>query len=137
MLAAGAIMAILGRFVEQQYAYLPYNLRIIAGLGILIASIGVGYLIRYGPALKDEKSARQLSAQERDERTVLIRARAGNRAYWVSATLIYAGLMWASYAANGGLPDLNGDVLWYFLAACVIIPLGVYVASSLVDERYL
>jgi hypothetical protein len=134
-LATGVFVAILGRFIEHQYSYLPYNLRIITGLGILLAGIGVGFLVRYWAALKDEQSAKRLTVEERDERTVLIRARAGNRAYWVSTVLVYTGLMWASFAANGGLSDLSGDVLWYFLVAAVLIPFGVYIVSILVDQQ--
>lgn len=134
-LAVGAFIAVVGIFIELQYSYLPYNLRIITGLGILLVGIGIGNLVRYRAALKDEQFARRLTVEERDERTVLIRARAGNRAYWVSAALIYIGLMWASLAVNGGLPDLSGDVLWYFLAAGVVLPFGVYITSILVDQR--
>ena len=135
-LAAGALAAAIGFFTAVQYVGRPYDYsRIITGLGILLAGIGIGYLVRYRAALKDEGSARHLTAEERDERLVLIRARAGNRAFWVSTLLVYAGLMWASFAANGRLPALGGDVLWYFLAAAVLIPFGVYAASILVDER--
>ena len=136
-LAAGAFVALVGIFTELQFAYLPYNFRIITGLGILLAGIGVGYLVRYRAALKDEQSARRLTVEERDERTVMIRTRAGNRAYWVSTTLIYIGLMWASFAANGSLPALTGNILWFFLAAGVLIPFGVYITSILVDQRNL
>ena len=136
-MAAGAFVAVVGIFTELKYAYLPYNFRIITGLGILLAGIGVGYLVRYGAALKDEQSARRLSVEERDERTVLIRARAGNRAYWVSTAIIYIGLMWASFAANGSLPALTGNALWFFLAAGVLVPFGVYITSILVDQRNL
>ena len=136
-LAVGVVIALVGVLFEMVYAEMVYNYRIITGLGILFIGIGIGYVVRYRSALKDEQSARRLSVEERDERTVLIRVRAGNRAYWVSAALIYIGLMWASFAANGDLPDLAGDTLWFFLAGCVLIPFGVYVASLLVDERNL
>ena len=129
------MFAWLGYSLQLQFDDLPYNFRIITGLGILLAGIGVGYLVRYGAALKDEQSARRLTVEERDERTVLIRARAGNRAYWVSTALVYIGLMWASFAANGSLPALTGDALWFFLAACVLIPFGVYIPSILIDQR--
>ena len=134
-LAAGSIVAIVGIFTELQFAYLPYNFRIITGLGILLGGIGVGYLVRYRAALKDEQSAMRLTVEERDERTVLIRTRAGNRAYWVSTALIYLGLMWVSFAANGSLPALTGNTLWFFLAVGVLIPFGVYITSILVDQR--
>jgi hypothetical protein len=136
-LAAGIVVGGAGLYIESQFSYLPYNTRLITGLGILLIGIGVGYLVRYMPALKDSQSARRLSVEERDERTLLIRARAGNRAYWVSAALIYFGLVWSSFAANGSLPPLSGDSLWYFLAAAVLIPFGVYVASVLLDQRAL
>jgi hypothetical protein len=136
-LAAGVLVAVAGIFAELQFTNLSYNFRIVTGLGILLSGIGIGYLVRYRAALKDEQSARRLTVEERDERTVLIRTRAGNRAYWVSSAFIYIGLMWASFAANGGLPDLSGNVLWFFLAAGVLMPFGVYVTSILIDQRNL
>jgi ABC-type uncharacterized transport system permease subunit len=136
-LAAGAFVAIVGILTEFKLASLPYNFRIITGLGITLIGIGIGELVRFKIALKDEQSARRLTVEERDERTVQIRARAGNKAYWVSTALVYIGLMWASFAANGGLPALTGDALWFFLAAGFLIPFGVYIASILIDERNL
>lgn len=133
----GALVAAGGIFAERQFSGQPFNFRIITGLGILLIGVGVGYLVRYGAVQKDEQAARRLTAEERDERTQLIRTRAGNRAYWVSAALVYIGLMWASFAANGDLPALSGDTLWYFLAVAVLVPFGVYVLSLLVDQRNL
>jgi len=100
-----------------------------------MAGAGIGYLVRYRAAAADERAARRLSAEERDERTVMIRTRAGNRAYWASAGLVYAGLMWASFSANGSLPPLEGDTVWYYLAVATLVPLAVYIGSMLVDER--
>ena len=107
LLALGILVAVAGIITELQYADQPYNFRIVTGLGILFIGIGVGNLVRYGTALKNEQSARRLIVEEADERTVLIRTRAGNRAYWVSAVFIYIGLMWASFAVNGDLPALE------------------------------
>jgi len=136
-LSVGVVLMIIGIFAELQYAYLPYNFRIVTGLGILFVGIGIGNLVRYRVALKNKESTRQLIVEERDERTVWIRARAGNRAYGISALLIFIGLMWASFAANGDLPDLAGDVLWFFLAACVVVPFIVYIASIVIDQQKL
>ncbi len=133
-LGGGALVGLAGVWLELQAAG-PSNFRLLTGLGILLLGIGVGYLVRYRAALKDSAAARRLVAEERDERSELIRARAGNRAYWVSAGLVYLGLLWASFAANGRLPALDGDVLWAFLAACALLPFGVYLASVLSDER--
>jgi len=134
-LIGGIITIGSGIIIEHQYYDSPYNLRLIAGLGILLTGIGIAYLVRYRATQKDEQSLRRVHAEERDERTALIRARAGNRAFWCSSAIIYAGLMWESFAANGSVVGLVGDVLWYYLAAAVLIPFGVYLLSILVDQR--
>lgn len=136
-MTAGVFVVGTGVYAEIQFAYLPYNMRIITGLGILLLGIGIGYLVRYKTALKNEQSTIRVTAEEKDERTMLIRARAGNKAYWVSAAIFYIGLMWASFASNGSLPELTGDAIWYFFSAGVLIPFGVYVVSDLIDQRNL
>jgi len=137
ILAVGTAVCLSGILLELGNTNLSFNPAIITGLGILWVGIGVGIVVRYRAALVDEQAARRLTAAEMDERTVFIRARAGSRAYWVSMGLVYTGLMWVSFAANGDLPELSGDTLWYFLAACVIAPFGVYVLSMMVDQRKL
>jgi len=137
LLAVGVLVGVAGVITELQTANQPYNFRIVTALGILFIGMGIGNLIRYGAALRNEKSARRLIVEEADERTVLIRTRAGNRAYWVSSVFIYIGLMWASFAANGDLPALAGNVLWFFLAAGVLVPFGVYLVSFMIDTRNL
>jgi hypothetical protein len=112
-----------------------FNFNIVGGLGIAIAGGGIGVLVRYGNALRDGEAARRVIVEERDERGVMIRTRAGNRAWWVCVLIVWLGLMWASFAANGQLPALAGDTLWNFLAIAVVIPFGVYGASIIVDER--
>lgn len=136
-LAAGVLCGAAGIILGRIYANLPYNFGILTGLGIFLAGIGINNLVVYRKALKNEQVAMQLSVAEQDERTVLIRSRAGNRAFWVSTALAYTGLMWESFAANGNLPALLGDTLWYFLAAVVLIPFGVYAGSILIDQRKL
>jgi ABC-type uncharacterized transport system permease subunit len=135
LLAAGVLLGAAGIIIRRIYADLPYNFAIVTGLGIFLIGLGISNLVRYRAALKDEQVFMRLTVQERDERNVFMRSRAGNRAYWVSSALVYAGLMWESFAANGNLPALRGDALWYFLAAAVLIPFGVYAASILVDQR--
>ena len=136
-LAAGVIVAAAGAWIGSEFAYLPYNFRIITGLGILLAGVGFSFLVRYWHARKNGAEARRVSAAERDERMLLIRARAGNRAFWVSLGLTYTGLMWASFAANGSLPELSGDTLWFFLAGAVLVPFIVYIASIVYDQNRL
>ena len=137
LLALGALVVTIGIFTELQFAGSAYNYRLVTGLGIVLVGAGIGYLVRYRLALKNDQAARRLAIEEQDERTVLINSRAGQRAYWFSAALAYAGLLWVSFASHGSLPALSGDALWYFLAACVLAPFGVYVISLLVDQRKL
>ena len=134
-LVIGVLLGAAGILIGRIYSDLPYNFGIITGLGIFLAGLGINNLIRYRAAIKDQQVANRLTVEERDERTVFIRARAGNRAYWVSTMLVYAGLMWESFAANGNLPAMLGSMLWYFLAAAVLIPFAIYTASILIDQR--
>ena len=113
-----------------------FNFNILGGAGIAVGGLGLAYLVRYGLAVRNEAVARRVVVEERDERGVTIRQRAGSRAYWVSALLVYVGLMWSSFAANGQLPALEGDVLWDFLALAVLVPFGVYGVSVVLDERH-
>ena len=135
LLAAGVLRGAAGFILGRIYFNLPYNFGIISGLGIFLAAIGINNLLVYRTALTNQQVAERLAVTERDERTVFIRARAGNRAYWVSTALVYAGLMWESFAANGNLPALLGNTLWYFLAAAVLIPFGVYATSIVIDQH--
>ena len=134
-LAAGALVAIVGSSTELGHSSLSYDPRIITAFGILLTGIGIGHLVYYVTAMKDARSAKRLIVEEKDERNVLIRARAGNRAFLVSTALAFAGLMWVSFAGNGSLPELSGDTLWNFLVAVVVIPFVVYIVSTLMDER--
>ena len=137
LLAVGILLWSAGFILGRVYSNLPYNFGIISGLGIFLAAIGINNLLVYRTALTNEQVATQLAMTERDERTIFIRSRAGNRAYWVSTALVYAGLMWESFAANGNLPALLGNTLWYFLAASALIPFLVYAGSILIDQRNL
>lgn len=135
LLAAGLVVAVVG-ILLLLIADLPFNGRIITGLGILLLGIGTAYLMRYSAARRDSQAALRMISEERDERIQVIRARAGNRAYRVSTAMAYAGLMWVSFAESGSLPALSTDLLWYFLAAVVVVPFGIYIASLLYDQEH-
>jgi ABC-type uncharacterized transport system permease subunit len=134
-LAVGLVFAAAGIILSRLASDLPFNERIITGFGILMLGVGLSYLLRYRVARKDVQTARRMISEERDERMQFLRARAGNRAYWVSAILSYAVLMWVSFAENGSLPPLSVDALWYFLAAVVVLPFGVYAISLSYDQQ--
>jgi ABC-type uncharacterized transport system permease subunit len=135
LLIAGLIVGVAGLLLPRLVNGLQFNPRIITGLGILLLGIGFAYLVRYGAAGRDVQVARRLVSEERDERMRIIRTRAGNRAYWVSAAMIYGGLMWVSFAESGSLPPLSADMLWNFLAAAVVLPFVIYAASLMVDQK--
>lgn len=134
-LALGLVLALAGIVLQGSIENLPFNARIITGLGILLLGVAVSYFMRYGAVRRDPKAAARLVSEERDERMQIIRARAGNRAYWFSAILTYTLLMWISFAQNGSLPALSADALWYVLAGLVIAPFGVYAASMAYDQH--
>ncbi len=133
--AGGALLAVIGIILQRGIPNLPFNARIITGLGILLVGIAVSYFVRYGTASRSPQAAARLASEERDERMQAIRARAGNRAYWLSAVLAYAGLIWVSFAQSGSLPMLSPDALWYFLAGLVIVPFGVYAISMAYEQQ--
>jgi len=133
----GILLIGLGIVIEIAFENLPYNLRIISGLGILWIGIGIGMIFRYRSALHGNQSAKRLLIEEHDERNQFIRYRAGYRGFWVAIVLVYILLMWLSFAANGGLPPIGKDLLWYLQAGCVVIPFTVYIISFLSDQKNL
>jgi peptidoglycan/LPS O-acetylase OafA/YrhL len=135
LLASGILVLAASLLLARANPDFPWNLRILGGVGIVVGGLGVGMLVRYRPAISNSEVARRLVVEERDERGMQIRQRAGQRAYWVSAILVYVGLMWASFASNGDLPALEGDLLWNCLVIALLVPLFVYLGSMIVDER--
>ena len=135
LVGLGVALVVAGTIIGALNAGDGWNYGIIGGLGILAAGVGLGQVIRYRPALHDEATARRITVEERDERSVGIRTRAGNRAWVVSAVLVWIALMWVSFASNGDVPALEGDLLWWYLAAAFVVPFAVYAGSITVDER--
>ena len=135
LVVAGAALIVAGILLGRLNEAQPWNYGVLTGLGIFVIVLGFARVVRYRPALRDEAAARQLTMTERDERTNLIRARAGSRAYWASAALVYGGLMWVSFASNGSLPTVDDEALWWFLAAAFLIPFAVYAGSIVIEEQ--
>jgi peptidoglycan/LPS O-acetylase OafA/YrhL len=135
LLACGILAFAASLLLARANPDFPWNLRILGGVGIVVGGLGVGLLVRYRPAISNGEVARRLIVEERDERGVQIRQRAGQRAYWASAILVFVGLMWASFASNGDLPALEGDLLWSCLVIALVVPFSVYIGSVIVDER--
>ncbi len=135
LMVIGLLVLIIGILAELGVQSRPFNLRIITGFGFVLIFGGVGTVIRYRTALKDERAAKRILIDAADERTVMIRSKAGHRAFWVAMVITYALLLYVSFASSGSLPGLSEDLLWYILSAAVVIPFGVYVAGILIGER--
>jgi peptidoglycan/LPS O-acetylase OafA/YrhL len=135
LLACGILVFAAWLVLKRANPDFPWDLRILGGIGIGIGAAGAGTLVRYLPAMSNDELARRLVVAELDERGVLIRRRAGERAYWASAILVFVGLMWASFASKGDLPALEGDLLWNCLVIALVIPFFVYIGSVIVYER--
>jgi uncharacterized membrane protein YfcA len=134
LIIAGTILAFAGILLRWMVEELPFNERIITALGILLLAVGIAQLVKYRAASRDRETARRLTANERDERMIMIRARAGHRGFWVSIGLTYAVLMWLSFADSGSLPPLSPDTLWFVMAGVVLAPMLIYVGSIIRDN---
>ena len=134
-LILGVLVCTYGAVSELVIVGRPFDFRFITGLGIMLIGVGIGIVVRYKVAAKDDVSAKRIANEEHDERNILIRAKAGNRAYWVSTVLIYTGLMWVSFVSNGTLPPINKDILWYFLAFATVLPFVVYLFNIIHEEK--
>lgn len=136
LLALGVVLLVAGLALQHLFV-VPFNARVISGLGIFFSAVGLGQMLRYRAVQGNRQAAARLVNEERDERTRLIRARAGNRAFWVSLAMTYLALMWLSFAGNGSLPSPTPDALWFYLAAAVVVPFVVYTVSIVRDQTNL
>lgn len=132
---AGILIMVVGIVLNISLRDWPFNIRIVTGAGILLFGIGAGMVVKYRAMLKEDPKALRLAAEELDERSRAIRMQAGYWAYGVSVILVFIELMWASWAANGDLPPLQGDTLWYALVVALVVPFLVYIGGILLGER--
>lgn len=135
LLAGGIVAALIGIILPGLVEKLPFNSRIITGLGMMLIALGITNLVRSNALRRDPQTARRVQNEEADERIQSIRAKAGNRAFWVSIVMTYTTLMWLSFAASGSLPEPTPDTLWFILAASVVIPFGVYIVSLVMAQN--
>ena len=134
LVVAAVVVGATGLALQAASAVLPFDPRLVTGIGIVLLGLAIAALIRGGVGTRAGDTSR-LGVEELDERNVAIRRLAGSRAFVVSVTLTYALLMWVSFSANGQLPALSPDALWYALAAAVVLPLVVYAVSAIQADR--
>ena len=134
LLIVGIVLFAAGLVMQFRFA-VPFNARIISGLGIFFASLGLSQVLRYWSVRRNGQAAARLVNEERDERNRQIRAQAGDRAFRISQIMIFTGLMWISFASNGSLPVVTLDGQWFFLAAVFVVSFSVYIASIVIDQN--
>jgi hypothetical protein len=135
VLLALAVVLFAAGLILQFLFVVPFNARIVSGLGIFFAALGLGQVLRYRATRSNQQAVARLINEEHDERNRLIRGQAGSRAFWVSLAMTYAALMWISFASRGSLPIPTPDGLCNYLAAAVIVPFIVYAGSILYEEK--
>jgi hypothetical protein len=134
LLILGIVLFAAGLVLQFLFT-VAFNPRLVSGFGIFVTGMGVALILRYRGVQNNRQAAARLVNEERDERSRLIRARAGSRAFWVSLVMTYAALMWLSFASNGSLPAPSPDGLWFYLAAAVVVPFIVYIGGIVYEER--
>jgi hypothetical protein len=115
---------------------LSFNPRLIPAAGVVLLGVGISFLVQYASIRLDPQTARQMLIDSRDERSRLLRARAGNRAFWVSIVMTYIVLLWVSLSNSGNIPVLSTDGLTFLLVASVIAPMLIYAAGLVYEQLH-
>jgi hypothetical protein len=128
-LIAGLITAAGGAVLERTNVFLGVDPRLVTGLGILLLGLSLACWLKYFNGRKDPQAARRTISAESDERMIVIKNKAGQNGFWVGLAMTYGLLMWESISSNGALPALSDDARWFWLAAAVVLPMLIYIAS--------
>lgn len=136
LIAAGLILVAAGLLLPLlvQVDTLRFNPRLIPAAGVVLLGAGMAFLAQYATIRLDPQVARQMLIDSRDERSRLIRVRAGNRAFWVSVPMTYIVLLWVSLSVSGNIPALSNDALTFLLVLNVIAPMMVYVVGLFYEQ---
>jgi hypothetical protein len=134
-LIAGLIIAAAGVTLESIHLSLGVDPRLITATGILLLGLSLASWVRYLSARRDPQTALRTINAESDERMTAIKNLAGQRGFWVALAITYSLLMWESISSNGALPILTEDGRWFWLAAAVVLPMIVYIASIIQGNK--
>jgi hypothetical protein len=127
VISLGLVMAVVGLILPGLVTGLDFIGRLLIAIGLVLIVLGGVSLMQYAYVSRDPRAGKQMMINEQDERMQWIRARAGQRAFWISSSLAFAVLIWASFASDVGLPTLTGNALWFSLLAVVVVPYIVYI----------
>ena len=104
-------------------------------IGIVLIGLGLISLAQYTYVRRNPGAGRQMMIEEQDERLQWIRARAGQRAFWISSAMGFFLLNWLAFADQIGLPALSKNGLWFAMLGVVIVPCIVYMAGIALGQR--
>lgn len=125
LVIAGVLLFVTGEILRASLPAMLFNFKLFSAVGILAFGFGVGNVVRGLTVRNDPQAARRLQIAESDERTRAIQQRAGNAAFLVSFVLNSLVLLVYSGITVVGRPDF--DLLWWVLAALVLVPSIYYV----------
>ena len=114
---AGVVPPVLG--IET--FYVP---RLAIAFGILVLGWALAILIRYSIARRNAGSMKRAMIEEKDERQLIIRSRAGYDAFFLSIPATSIGLILYS-SISRDLPQ--PDPLWYYMVFMTLLPIVVYI----------
>jgi hypothetical protein len=123
LMAAGALLLAVSLLLPLLLPGSMINFRWVGGFGILFLGWGGIYFSRHLMARRNPETARRLLAEERDERNVAIRHRAGYYAFLFY--FLSSGFALVIYSAMTRGQDVNG--LWVYMALMTILPPVFYV----------
>jgi len=126
----GGICVLTGIVFDDLVFFPVMNGKIILGIGIVLGGLSFAYIVRYIAFRKDPLTAQRLETNERDERTLSIRRRAGNGAFITS--MILAGFFLIIYSLISYpvlAVQIEFDWVWFMLAVQVIVPMLVYITG--------
>ncbi|GEM_PF-1818439 len=127
LLGIGGVCFLIGvAFFEIPRLNIIPATKLVSGLGILIAGLGVGQLVKYAPARVSAQTAKRIMIEDQDERLQTIRLRAGNKAFEITSAVSCIGLIvYSSLNVQGESASLY-DGMWYYLVFLFLLSVGVY-----------
>ncbi len=101
--------------------------RPITALSIALAGGGLGKTVRYRAAQKDPQTARRIWLAENDERSLELRRRAGNAAFYYMMAVAIVELFAFSLLDLTAIAIPTGDLAWGALAFLVVSSGLIYI----------
>lgn len=132
MLTGGVILFAAGVLLRSLIPGTIADSRLLEGIGIFAASVGMIPVVQDLIARRDPVAARRNRLAESDERAIALRNQAAYPAFIVSIVLTSLVLIAYSAMTRG---QSGFDFLWVALAGLVIIPIVVFVLLANLQER--